>query len=374
MPASPRARARSGVHDRRRARAQVTLRPEAASDEGDASPARCVGRVDAERARRRWTPSGGVCHSRGRSTPSAGMTLHRVTPPRSQRRRRRRPEPAAALDAGRRGRGRGRRGRDRAGVAGRPDGGGVLRRRQHGDAGRLASSTSPAACTAASSSPPATSSAPPGSRPTSGSSASRTPSTSPRPAPPRSAFIAGHTVAELEELGEEIFDEAMAHRIWPGTRALAQLHLDQGQRVWLVTAAPIEIARIIARRLGLTGAMGTVAEHVDGVYTGRLVGEHAARPGQGRGGQGARRARGARPGPLLGVLRLLQRPADALPGRRPLRDQPRRPAARPRPAAGLAGPRLPHRPQGGPGRACSPPASPARWPARSRRGWRSAAR
>lgn len=87
------------------------------------------------------------------------------------------------------------------------------------------------------------------------------------------AFIAGHTVTELEEIGEEIFDEAMAHRIWPGTRALAQMHLDQGQRVWLVTAAPIEIATLIARRLGLTGALGTVAEHVDGVYTGRLVGD-----------------------------------------------------------------------------------------------------
>ena len=87
------------------------------------------------------------------------------------------------------------------------------------------------------------------------------------------AFIAGHTTTELEELTEEIFDEAMAHRIWPGTRALAQLHLDEGKRVWLVTAAPVEIASIIARRLGLTGAMGTVAEHVDGVYTGRLVGD-----------------------------------------------------------------------------------------------------
>ncbi|GAA3524458.1 HAD family hydrolase [Nocardioides daeguensis] len=87
------------------------------------------------------------------------------------------------------------------------------------------------------------------------------------------AFIAGHTVQELEEIGEEIFDEAMAHRIWPGTRALAQMHLDQGQRVWLVTAAPIEIASLIARRLGLTGALGTVAEHVDGTYTGRLVGD-----------------------------------------------------------------------------------------------------
>lgn len=87
------------------------------------------------------------------------------------------------------------------------------------------------------------------------------------------SFIEGRTVAELENLGEEIFDEGMAHRIWPGTRALAQLHLDEGHRVWLVTAAPVEIANIIARRLGLTGAMGTVAEHVDGVYTGRLVGD-----------------------------------------------------------------------------------------------------
>lgn len=87
------------------------------------------------------------------------------------------------------------------------------------------------------------------------------------------AFIRGHRVEELEKLSLEIFEEAMADRIWPGTRALAQLHLDQGQRVWLVTAAPIEIARIIAHRLGLTGALGTVSEHVDGVYTGRLVGE-----------------------------------------------------------------------------------------------------
>ena len=94
-------------------------------------------------------------------------------------------------------------------------------------------------------------------------------------------FIAGHTLAELEELSQEIFDEAMAHRIWPGTRALAQLHLDQGQRVWLVTAAPIEIARIIATRLGLTGALGTVAEHVDGVYTGRLVGDLLHGPAKG---------------------------------------------------------------------------------------------
>ncbi|WP_078900320.1 HAD-IB family hydrolase [Streptomyces sp. SBT349] len=87
------------------------------------------------------------------------------------------------------------------------------------------------------------------------------------------SIVRGHRVAELTEIGEEIYDEYMAGRIWPGTRALAQAHLDAGQRVWLVTAAPVETAAIIARRLGLTGALGTVAESVGGVYTGRLVGE-----------------------------------------------------------------------------------------------------
>ena len=87
------------------------------------------------------------------------------------------------------------------------------------------------------------------------------------------SFVAGREVSELVELGEEIYDELMADRIWEGTRALAQMHLDAGQRVWLVTATPLELAAIIARRLGLTGALGTVAEHEDGVYTGRLVGE-----------------------------------------------------------------------------------------------------
>jgi HAD superfamily hydrolase (TIGR01490 family) len=87
------------------------------------------------------------------------------------------------------------------------------------------------------------------------------------------SFVAGRSVAELITLGEEIYDDLMADRIWSGTRALAQMHIDAGQRVWLVTATPVELAQIIARRLGLTGALGTVAESVDGIYTGRLMGE-----------------------------------------------------------------------------------------------------
>jgi HAD superfamily hydrolase (TIGR01490 family) len=87
------------------------------------------------------------------------------------------------------------------------------------------------------------------------------------------AFVADRPVSEISEAGEEIYDELMADRIWSGTRLLAQRHLDVGQRVWLVTATPVELASIIAHRLGLTGALGTVAEVRDGRYTGRLVGE-----------------------------------------------------------------------------------------------------
>jgi HAD superfamily hydrolase (TIGR01490 family) len=87
------------------------------------------------------------------------------------------------------------------------------------------------------------------------------------------AFVAGRKVEEIIQHGEEIYDELMADRIWSGTRALAQQHLDAGQRVWLVTATPVELASIIAHRLGLTGALGTVAEVEDGRYTGRLLGE-----------------------------------------------------------------------------------------------------
>ena len=88
------------------------------------------------------------------------------------------------------------------------------------------------------------------------------------------SFIAGHTVAELEEIGEEVYEQSIAPIIWPGTRTLARAHLDAGEQVWLVTAAPAEMAGIIAFRLGMNGALGTTAEHDDdGVYTGRLRGE-----------------------------------------------------------------------------------------------------
>jgi HAD superfamily hydrolase (TIGR01490 family) len=87
------------------------------------------------------------------------------------------------------------------------------------------------------------------------------------------SIIKGWSVAEMAAIGEEVFDEILAMRIFPGTKALIDEHRAQGHEVWLVTASPLEIGRLIARRLKATGALGTVAEHKGGFYTGNLVGD-----------------------------------------------------------------------------------------------------
>lgn len=84
-------------------------------------------------------------------------------------------------------------------------------------------------------------------------------------------FVAGRSVSQLTALGEEIYHEIMESKIWPETVALAQKHLAAGHEVWLVSAAPIEIAELIARKLKLTGAIGTKSEIIDGKYTGKLI-------------------------------------------------------------------------------------------------------
>ncbi len=87
------------------------------------------------------------------------------------------------------------------------------------------------------------------------------------------SIMTGHSVAEVVAIAEDVYDEVLALRIFPGTQRLLDQHLAAGHQVWLITATPVEIGELIARRLGVNGALGTVAEHKDGFYTGRLVGD-----------------------------------------------------------------------------------------------------
>ena len=70
-------------------------------------------------------------------------------------------------------------------------------------------------------------------------------------------LVAGHTEAELEELAIETYEKRIERLLLPETVGLAQDHRDKGHEVWLITATPEACARVIAERLGLTGAIGS---------------------------------------------------------------------------------------------------------------------
>ncbi|HCD4228675.1 HAD-IB family hydrolase [Corynebacterium striatum] len=93
-------------------------------------------------------------------------------------------------------------------------------------------------------------------------------------------FVKGRTVEDMVALCEEIVDASLARRAYPGTNQLAQMHIAAGQQVWLVTATPVQLAQVLAKRFGFTGALGTVPEVVDGKFTGRLVGDILHGPGK----------------------------------------------------------------------------------------------
>jgi HAD superfamily hydrolase (TIGR01490 family) len=85
-------------------------------------------------------------------------------------------------------------------------------------------------------------------------------------------LVGGHTEEGLIALAEEIYDRDFAPKLWPETVELTREHLLKGHEVWLITATPQLVAQVIADRLGLTGALGTRVQALDGVFTGALDG------------------------------------------------------------------------------------------------------
>jgi len=85
-------------------------------------------------------------------------------------------------------------------------------------------------------------------------------------------FIGGHNVKDIQTIAEQIYDEFVSPAMWQGTIDIAQSHIANGVEVYLITAAPEDMATLIAKRLGLTGALGSKAEIKDGLYTGNMNG------------------------------------------------------------------------------------------------------
>lgn len=75
---------------------------------------------------------------------------------------------------------------------------------------------------------------------------------------------------QLIDVCQRIVDDFLPRALIPTMKAKIDEHRALGHDTWIVTASPIEIAEIVARDLGMTGAMGTQGEVINGKYSGHL--------------------------------------------------------------------------------------------------------
>lgn len=82
--------------------------------------------------------------------------------------------------------------------------------------------------------------------------------------------IAGVSTDRLRDLGDQLLPRILDD-VRREARGLIDLHMDAGRDTYIVSASPVEIVADVATAMGMTGGIGTVAEVVEGIYTGRLA-------------------------------------------------------------------------------------------------------
>jgi HAD superfamily hydrolase (TIGR01490 family) len=92
-------------------------------------------------------------------------------------------------------------------------------------------------------------------------------------------MLAGARVRDLQRLSPRVLAGVLP-RLYPRMLEVAYAHQDAGRPVFICTAAAQEMAQLLALVLTFDGAVGTVAEVVDGVYTGREGGPFNYREGK----------------------------------------------------------------------------------------------
>lgn len=93
-------------------------------------------------------------------------------------------------------------------------------------------------------------------------------------------LLRGFTPGQMQELVAESLEPVLKPLVYDEPLALVARHRERGEPSYIVSAALQEVVDVIAYDLGFAGALGTVCEVEDGVYTGRgirsLHGEHKA--------------------------------------------------------------------------------------------------
>lgn len=93
------------------------------------------------------------------------------------------------------------------------------------------------------------------------------------------AAVTGVALADLRGLGDDILPRLLDN-VRRESRGLIDLHHAAGRDTYIVSASPIEVIEDFAVAMGMKGALGTVSEIVDGVYTGRLAEPFCYGPGK----------------------------------------------------------------------------------------------
>ena len=87
------------------------------------------------------------------------------------------------------------------------------------------------------------------------------------------SFVTGKHRPELRALAREIADERIVPLVYPDLAEIIEAHRAEGALTFVTTAAPSELAEIVAEGLGMTGGLGTTAEvDAEERYSGRLAG------------------------------------------------------------------------------------------------------
>ncbi|MCF8553761.1 MAG: HAD-IB family hydrolase [Candidatus Nanopelagicales bacterium] len=86
-------------------------------------------------------------------------------------------------------------------------------------------------------------------------------------------FLQGSLQSQFLEECDRLANKLLNFKINPQVLSKIHDHHRAGHDTWLLTDAPIELATTLAQRIGMTGALGTRSEILEGTYSGRLDGE-----------------------------------------------------------------------------------------------------
>jgi HAD superfamily hydrolase (TIGR01490 family) len=84
--------------------------------------------------------------------------------------------------------------------------------------------------------------------------------------------VKGRHREEVTSLNDDILHRLL-NSVRPETRRVVERHHEAGRDTYIVSASPVELVAPLATALGMTGAIATESEVIDGIYTGRLLSE-----------------------------------------------------------------------------------------------------